>query len=111
MSATSAWPWCPRCGDGVRHTNDFHGAGVLATLPPYADGDVRPASWRGGTSRCGVMRSGAKAWGEVVRRQPGEAVVLDVWDQRAGPGDEPSNVDAVWRSAGVLFHTVGGPPQ
>ena len=64
-----------------------------------------------GASRCGVVRSGAKAWGEVVQRQLGEAVVLDLCDQRAGPGDEPSHVHAVWRSAGVLFHTVGGPPQ
>ncbi len=59
----------------------------------------------------GRGRSGAEVCSEVVLREGGEALLLDAFDQRTRPSDDPGRGDAVRRVVGVAFDALGGAAQ
>jgi hypothetical protein len=105
-----ATPGLPhRVDDAV---TDADGA-VLVDRIDAALGDQNSDASRSPRRRSSVLsptpeRSLAQAWGEVARRDGGEAVGIDLRRQLPRPRDEPGRVDAVRRVGGVALDAVRG---
>lgn len=90
-------------------STDSYGAGdpgdTSYPTPTVRSWLARPAAppdrYRSGEPRCGVRSSWVRT---------GQAILLDAYDQRARPGDDPGHVHAV-RRAGVPFHAVSSAPE